>query len=106
MTTVPGHNIVVQQSGAAQELTQQAHSPKPTPEQAAAQQEANEQVRNSTVQEFEESERIKSRNEKDSLKREQQRKKKEQEEKKKRQREKELLEMDPDATGKILDTKA
>ncbi len=72
MTTVPGHNIVLQQSGAAQEFSQQAHSPKPSPEQAAAQQEANQLVKNSTVQEFDESEKLKSKKEKDALRRKQQ----------------------------------
>ena len=98
MTTVPGHNIVIQQSGAAQELTQQAHSPKPSPEQAAAQQEVNERVKNTTVQEFEESERLKAKKEKDAQQ------KNEEEERKKREKRRQALEEDPEATGRILDT--
>ncbi len=101
MTTVPGHNIVIQGSGAAQELTQQAHSPKPSPEQAAAQQQASELVKNTTVQEFDESERLKAKKEKDALRR------KNQEEKaKKKKRQPEEMDLDPDATGRLLDTKA
>ncbi|MCF6248228.1 MAG: hypothetical protein L3J69_12835 [Desulfobacula sp.] len=98
MTTVPGHNIVLQQSGAAQELAQQAHSPKPTPEQAVAQQEAGQVVKNSTVQEFDESERLKTKKEKDALRRKQLL------EKAKKNKEKEEKDQDPDATGRLLDT--
>jgi len=99
MTTVPGHNIVIQQSVAAQGLAQNARSPKPSPEQAAAQQEAAEQVKNTTVQEFEEVERLKLKKEKDLLK------KREQEEREKKRK---LMEeeQDPDGTGKLLDTTA
>jgi hypothetical protein len=100
MTTVPGHNIVIQQSGAAQEATHQAHSPKPSPEQAAAQQQASELVKNTTVQEFDESERLKSKKEKEALRR------KLKAEKARRRKQKEDLDLDPDATGKILDTTA
>ena len=100
MTTVPGHNIVIQQSGAAQELTHQAHSPKPSPEQAAAQQEVNERIKNTTVQEFEESDRLKAKKEKDEH---QQR---EEEKRKRREKRKQALEEDPEATGRILDTTA
>ena len=100
MTTVPGHNIVIQQSGTAQELSNQAQASKPSPEQAAAQQEANELVKNSTVQEFDESEKVKTKKEKDEQRRRQELAQKQ---KKKQQEEKEL---DPDATGKLLDTTA
>lgn len=100
MTTVPGHNIVIQQSGAAQEFTQQAHSPKPSPEQAAAQQEINERLKNSTVQEFEESSHLKAKKEKERQLHQ------EQEEKERKRRRQEERELDPDATGKILDTTA
>ncbi len=100
MTTVPGHNIVLQQSGAAQELTQQVHSPKPTPEQAAAQQEANQRVKNSTVQEFDESEKLKTKKEKDALRR------KQLFAKTKKKKEKEEKDLDPEATGRLLDTTA
>jgi hypothetical protein len=98
MTTVPGHNIVVQQSGAAQEMAHQAHSPKPSPEQAAAQQAAGELLKNTTVQEFDEAEKMRSKREKEALKRRQElkaaRKKEEQE----------TMDQDPDAPGRLLDT--
>jgi len=98
MTTISGHNLVIQQSGVAQEAAHQTTVPKPTPEQAAALQQAGEVLKNSTVQEFEESEKLKFKKEKDELiigqKKEKKRKNKSQEE----------LELDPDATGKLLDT--
>lgn len=100
MTTVSGHNIVIQQSGAAQELTQQAHSPKPSPEQAAAQQEDDERVKGSTVQEFDESERLKAKKDRDKKRRKQKLIKK----KAKKKSEQEEMEQDPDATGRLLDT--
>lgn len=100
MTTVPGHNIVIQGSGAAQELAQQAHSPKPSPEQAAAQQQANELAKNTTVQEFDESERLRAKKEKDALRRKQRLKKA------KRKKQQQEMDLDPEATGRLLDTKA
>ncbi|OGR11749.1 MAG: hypothetical protein A2277_15485 [Desulfobacterales bacterium RIFOXYA12_FULL_46_15] len=98
MTAISGHNVVIQQSGVAQELAHQTAAPKPSPEQAAALREAGEIVKNSTVQEFEESEKLKFKKEKDELTIEQK-----EEEKRKRKRQEEL-EQDPDATGKLLDT--
>ncbi len=99
MTSIPGHNLVIQQSSVAQELTQQTATPKPSPEQAALLQQAGEIQKNSTVQEFEESEKLKLKlkNEKESLITRQ----KEEKKKKKRQEE---LEQDLDATGKLVDT--
>ena len=67
MTAISGHNVVIQQSGVAQELAHQTAAPKPSPEQAAALREAGEIVKNSTVQEFEESEKLKFKKEKDEL---------------------------------------
>jgi len=98
MTGIPGHNLVIQQSGAAQEASHQAAVPKPSPEQAAALQQAGEVRKNTTVQEFEESDKLKLKKEKEPLFARQ-----EQEEKKKKKRQ-EDLEQDPDATGKIVDT--
>ena len=98
MTTVPGYNIVIQQSGAAQELANQANTPKPSPEQAAAQQQANELAKSTTVQGFDGSEKLKSKKEKEALRR------KKILEKAKKKREKEELDQDPDATGKLVDT--
>jgi 1,6-anhydro-N-acetylmuramate kinase len=97
-TTIPSHNLVIQQAGVAQEITHQTTAPKPSPEQAAALQQAGEVLKNSTVQEFEESEGLKLKKEKESLITKQ---RKEGHKKKKRQ---EDLEQDPDATGKLLDT--
>lgn len=98
MTTVPGHNIVIQQSVAVQELIHQTHTPKPSPEQAAAQQQANELSKNTTVKEFDEAEKLKAKKEKDDLRRKQLL---EEEKKKKRQQE---MDQDPDAPGRLLDT--
>jgi hypothetical protein len=98
MTTVPGHNIVLQQSGVAQELTHQTSTPKPSPEQAAAQQQANAVAQGTTVQGSDESEKLKSQKEKEAL-----RKKKLLEAAKKKQKQ-ELMAQDPDAPGRLLDT--
>ena len=98
MAAVTGHNIVIQQSGVVQELAQSATTPKPSPEQAAAQLEASELVKNTTVQKFDEAEKLKFKKEKDDLKKRQQleaaKKKKQQEE----------MDLDPDSTGRLLDT--
>jgi len=96
MTTVPGHNIVIQQSVAAQDLINQ--SPKSSPEQIAAQQEANELLKNTTVQEFEEAEKLKAKKEKEEQRRRQQL------EEGRRRKKQEDMEQDPDAPGKLLDT--
>ena len=98
MTTVPGHNIVIQQSGTVQERAHQTQTSKPSPEQAVAQQQASDLVKNTTVQEFDESEKLKAKKEKDELRRKQ---KMEDEKKKKRKQE---LDQDPDAPGRLLDT--
>jgi len=98
MTTVPGHNQIFQQSGIAQDLTQQAHSQKPSPDQAAALQQAQEVVQNSTIQGSEASERLKRQNER---RKRRLARKAEKQEKKNREEE---LEMNPDAKGRLLDT--
>lgn len=97
MTTIPGHNVVIQQSGVAQEAAQSATSPKPDPEQAAAQQQIKNLEKGTTVQQFDESEKVKTRDEKNQD--QQKRKKRELEMKKK-----EAAKEDPDAPGKLLDT--
>jgi hypothetical protein len=51
MTTIPGHNVVVQQSGAFHEATQHVRPNRPDPEQLAAQQTAKNIVERSTVPE-------------------------------------------------------
>ncbi|WDP89793.1 MAG: hypothetical protein HUN04_08750 [Desulfobacter sp.] len=101
MTTVPGHNQLLQQSVMTQELGQQSHSAKPSPGQAAAVQQAQEVVQNTTVQVSEESERLKEQKEKrkERLRAMKARKHRKQE------REEELA-MDPEAKGRLLDTRA
>ena len=95
MTTIPGHNQLLQQSVMAQELGNQAN--KPSPDQAAALQQAQDVVRNTTIQGSEESERLKRQKERD---RKFQAKKAE----KKKDQEKEQ-EIDPDVKGRLLDTR-
>ena len=99
MTTVPGHNIVIQQAGNLAEAAQLANSQKPDPAQIAALQEAGAIARRSTVQETEEAERLKL-----DPKREERRRRrmgvKDSREKKKSDDD----DNDPDGTGKLLDT--
>ena len=96
MTTIPGHNQVLQNSGAAQEASQQAHSPKPSPEQAAGIQQTQEVLQRSVVQGSEESERLKN-------ERREQRTRTNLEKKKKNAKRKHD-DLDPDAPGRLLDT--
>lgn len=100
MTTVPGHNQILPQSTKAQELSQQQHAPKPSPDQAAALQQAQQNAQNTSVQGSEESVRLKEQKEKrkDRQAREA--------EKKKKKRQKEEMALDPEATGRLLDTTA
>lgn len=100
MTTVPGHNQVLQQSGLAQELSQQAQAPKPSPDQAAAVQQAQQVVENTTIQGSENSERLKRKKE-----REQRREAKKAKMKEKQAQEEELA-LNPDAKGRLVDTRA
>ena len=67
---------------------------------AEIQQQANELVKNSTVQEFDELEKLKFQKEKEAQKRKQFKKKA-----KKRRQQQDDLETDPEATGRILDTR-
>lgn len=59
MTVVPGHNQILQQSGLVQELNHQATTPKPSADQAAAQQQAQQTLQNTRVQLSEQAERLK-----------------------------------------------
>lgn len=97
MTTIPGHNQILQQSSIAQELSNQGAAHKPSPDQAVVQQQAQEIVKGSTVQGSEESERLKKEKEKRAQKQTADRKKK------KINQDKEMA-LDPDATGRLLDT--
>ncbi len=100
MTTIPGHNQIIQQSGFAQEISQQAHSLKPAPDQAAVLQQAQEIRKNSTVLASDESERLKK-------KREERQKQQDDRGRKAARHARGLqqdMDMDPDAPGRILDT--
>lgn len=90
MTTIPGHNQIIQQSGIAQEISNQAHALKPSPDQAAVVQQAQEKRKNSTVLESDESERLK--------------KKREERQKQQKRQKQQDMDMDPDTPGRILDT--
>ena len=100
MTTIPGHNQMIQQSGAAQEVSQQSHSPRPSPDQMVGVRQAEEVVVNSTVVESEESERLKEQKEKNEFRRRRRKAGK----KKRRPKSEEERAMDPDAPGRLLDT--
>jgi len=102
MTTIPGHNQILQQSGVAQELSNQAHSSKPSPDQAVVLQQAQGIVKGSTVQSTEKSERLKEEKAKHKEK-----KAAEQDigrKKKKKLNQDEEVALDPDTTGRLLDT--
>lgn len=101
MTTVPGHNQMLQQSGMAKEFSHQAHSPKPSADQAVAHQQAQQVVKNSTVQTSEESERLKQQ----KKERERRRKAAKAEAEKKQDRDEDVA-LDSGTTGRLLDTTA
>lgn len=111
MTTIPGHNQIIQQSGFAQEISQQSHALKPSPDQAAVLQQAQELRKKSTVLASDEAERLKK-------------KKERQDESRRRQQDdqhqqgggtktaqpagrlEQDMDLDTDAPGRILDTTA
>ena len=95
MTVVPGHNQILQQSGIVQELNYQANTPKPSAEQAAAQQQAQQAIQNTSVQLSEQTERLKK---KKDLRQGRDKPKK------KRITPEEELAQDLDAPGRLLDT--
>jgi len=100
MTTVHGHNQIFQQSGIAQELNHQNHTPKPDPDQAAVQHQNQQLLENTTVQEGEETLSLKQ--EKEREKQQKARKAK----RAKKQNPKDDLPPDPDGPGRLLDTTA
>ncbi len=104
MTTIPGHNQMLQQSSVVQELSNQAHSPKPSPDQAAALQQAQEVAKGSSVQGSEESERLKEEKARQKEKEESSRGQKSGKKKKKKINREEEIALDPEATGQLLDT--
>ena len=100
MTTVHGHNQIFQQSGIAQEVTQQIHSPKPDPDQAAVLHQNQQVVENTTVQESEETISLKQEKEKET------RQKARKAKRAKKQNPKDDLPPDVDGPGRLLDTTA
>ncbi len=97
MTTIPTHNIIMQQSVTAHDALHQNRPLQPDPGQVAAQHDVEEVVENTTVQESEEYEKLKA----DKKKSESQ-----SEKEKKKKKKKKLLkrEQDPEAPGTLLDT--
>ncbi|MCK5541258.1 MAG: hypothetical protein KAI40_01095 [Desulfobacterales bacterium] len=95
MTTVPGFNHLIQQSGIVKETHQITGTPNSEP---AAEQLAKEQAIKTKVQELEEPEKLKIKKDKD--------KERHQKNKEKQKRKKEELkdENNPDSTGRLLDT--
>ena len=99
MTTVPGHNQILQQSGVAQELSQQSQTAKPDPEQAAALQQVRQTTQNTQVQRSEKSDQLKQ-------KKRHQSKQKKATRGKRRPRKGKDQHPDPGATGQLLDRTA
>jgi hypothetical protein len=104
MTTIPGHNQILQQSTIAQELSNQGNALKPSPDQAVVQQQAQEIAKGSTVQNAEESERLKEEKIKQKEKRARKRRQNAGRKKEKKINHNEEMALDPDTTGRLLDT--
>ncbi|MCP3941193.1 MAG: hypothetical protein GY710_06900 [Desulfobacteraceae bacterium] len=103
MTTIPGLNQILPQSSIAQEVSNQGSTLKPSPDQLVAQQQVQKVIQESTVQDSEESERLKEEKEKQK-KRELELKQKAARKKKKKINQDEERMLDPDAPGRLLDT--
>ncbi|MBA3008862.1 MAG: hypothetical protein KKF12_08720 [Proteobacteria bacterium] len=99
MTTIPGHSQMLQQSGIAQEVSNQGHTLKPSPDQAIAAQQALKIIQGSTVQGAEESERLKKQKDKKASKQAADKRKR------KAINQEEELALEPDAPGRLLDTR-
>ena len=97
MTTIPTHNIIMQQSVAAHDATHQNMPLQPDPGQVASQQAIKEVAEQTTVTESEEYENLKSDKSRSELKFKK---------KKKKKKKKQLLkeDQDPEAPGTLLDT--
>jgi len=102
MTTVHGHNQIFQQSGIAQDLSQQIQSPKPDPDQAAILNQTQQVEENTTIQESEEALYLKEKKEKEKKEKEKARKAK----RAKKENLQEELPQDPDGPGRLLDITA
>jgi len=98
MTTIPTHNIIIQQSVTAHDAAHQSRPLQPDPGQVAAQQALKEVEEKTTVKESEEYENLKSDKNSSALKF---KKKKERKKKKKQLLKKD---QDPEAPGTLLDT--
>ena len=101
MTTVPGFNLLIQQSGIVRDINQSSRTPNPEPGQAAAVQVANEEAKKTIVQELEEPEKLKTKKEKEKEKNQDKANKKV---KRKRKKEEFNEENNTDSTGRLLDT--
>ncbi|MCD4744275.1 MAG: hypothetical protein K8R67_17570 [Desulfobacteraceae bacterium] len=96
MTTVPGFNHLIQQSGLVREKNQSTNTLNPEPAHATAEQVSNEQAKKTIVQKSEQSEKTKSRKDKE--------KKDQEKEKKRKMKQESEEENNPDSTGRLLDT--
>jgi hypothetical protein len=99
MTTIPTHNIILQQSVTAHDAIHHNKPLQPDPGQVAAQHAVEEVMENTTVQESDEYEKLHSDKKKSGLKFQKRKKKK-----KKKKLSKE--EQSPDTPGSLLDTVA
>lgn len=97
MATIPGLNQILPQSSIARDVSSQGAANKPSPDQAVVHQQAQEIKNGSTVQDSEESERLKKKKEL-GRRRDKGRKKK------KKINPDEEMAMDPDDRGRLLDT--
>jgi len=98
MTTIPTHNIVIQQSGTVHEATHHARPLQPDPEQIAQQQATKELIEKTTVLESNAPGELKA----DKEKEQQEQDRKQEKERKKKSNDERV--QDPDATGRLLDT--
>jgi len=96
MSTIPGQNIVIQQSGAVHEATHHIRPNQPLPEQLAGLQALRESAAKSSVQESEKIEKLKERKETKSDRRERKRREKEKKRLKRKQAD--------GSTGSLLNT--
>ncbi|MFH1155839.1 MAG: hypothetical protein V1793_18675 [Pseudomonadota bacterium] len=108
MTTIPGHNIVIQQSSAVHEAMHHTRPNQPDPDQLAIQQAAKEAMEKNTVQESTDTDQVKADRERQALDQKQgQRHPRGNKNQETTQSEDEdPLDQDPDSPGRLLDTLA
>lgn len=104
MTSIPGLNQILPQSSIARDLSNQGAAHKPSPDQAVVQQQAQEIIKGSTVQDAEESDRLKKERDRQKEKRALERRRDNSGKKKKKINQDEEMALDPDARGRLLDT--